>query len=79
MLMFRTPFYVDQTDVKSAFCLRFECQNDDLKIVPMRRYFKDDKQMDSMIDTLHANRWETPEILLGKSNGIIASDDSNTD
>ncbi|KAK8897630.1 hypothetical protein M9Y10_015593 [Tritrichomonas musculus] len=79
MLMFRTPFYVDRTDVKSALCLRFECQNDDWKIVPMRRYFKDDKQMESMIDTLHANRWETPDILLGKSNGIIASDDSDSD
>lgn len=79
MLLFRAPFYVDQNNVHNASCLRFECQNGDWKIIPMRKYFKDNNQMNSVVDTLHANKWETPDILLGPSNGIIMSDDSDSD
>lgn len=77
MLLFRAPFYVDQSNVHDALCLRFENIVNDWKIIPMRRYFKDGKQMDSMVDTLNANKWETPEILTGQSNGIMLSDDSD--
>ena len=79
MMMFRTPFYVDQSHAHNALCLRFEFHNNDWKIIPMRRYCKDDKEMEEIADTLHANNWETPDFLKANLNGIQLSEDSDGD
>ena len=78
-ILFRKPLYVEHDRAHGVLCLRFEYIKDDWKIIPMRHYFNEEKEMNSIVDDLHENKWMTSETMVSHSNGIILSDDSEND
>lgn len=77
-LMFRNVMFPEVIKEHFASCFRFEFIDDDWQIFPMRHYFKDEKEMNFAIDSMHSNNWVMPEILLHQKhdvNDVEFSDD----
>lgn len=70
-LLFRNQIFPEIKNAHFATCCRFEFVENDWKIVPMRHYFNDQKEMDFAIDSMKANGWVMPEILSARKNKML--------
>lgn len=62
-LLFRNMIHADLRETHYAICFRFEYIDDDWKIIPMRKYFKDKNEMNFVLDLMRTNNWAVPEIV----------------
>lgn len=65
-LLIRNEMFPEVCKEHFAICFRIEYIENDWQFIPMRHYFKERKDMEFVLDSMHANNWNMPEILLNQ-------------
>lgn len=75
-LLFYNPIVTDVIKAHFVVCFRIEFIENDWKIIPMKRFFKNKKQMNSSIELIRTNNWIFPNNMQNK---IFPIDDIETE
>lgn len=70
-LLFYNPIVTDVLKSHCVMCFRIEFVENDWKIIPMKRFYKDQKQMKASIESIKTNNWNLPDNLQNQGSKIL--------
>lgn len=70
-LLFYNPIVTDVVQSHCALCFRIECIENDWKIIPMKRFFKDKRQMNAFVESIRNSNWTMSDSQTNQPNIIF--------